>query len=210
MANMRNITDAGIGFIKESRRAILRKAPLGRLLVSTYYRRHLKTVSLQDLRCMDSPFSAKYGFAGKPIQYFPPHRFFELHLQDPAAALKVFAHWLNERFIDGQGWKVSIREGGMRNGPLMREVIKVHQEHGILLSDNMDQANPDLVQQACVRRARHYLSVLDSIRDNGFNPALGGYPTGTFSENLCFLGGGHHRVAAMSTLGYTSVLVKGS
>ena len=160
----------------------------------------VRAVAIARLRCQDKPFSRLQGFAGKPIDEFPPCRFYRMAAADRGDAFEAFRAWLRECLLDLGGWKVPKSEGGWRGGPLCQIVVELHRERGIELVD-FEQADAALVDEAVGRRARHYLGVLDSIRRTGYVRST--YPPiyCRSKGSLYVIHSGHHRVAALRALG---------
>lgn len=166
----------------------------------------ISEVPMKDIRCIETPFGEVLRYAGKPIHYFPPHMFFEVYLQDPPAAVHEFCRWLEACFIQRRAWTVPKQEGGWRGGSLMKVTSRLHADQGVDLQGDMTRANPALIKLACLYRAEHYFGVLESLQENGFIASFG-YPSGMFKEGLFYLRNGHHRVSALSALGYQEVKI---
>ncbi|TEU14767.1 MAG: glycosyltransferase WbuB [Anaerolineales bacterium] len=135
-----------------------------------YYRlggkRRLVKVPIDKLHCQERAFVALQAYLGQSIDHFPPCRFFEMSLTAPEKARDAFGQWLRECLIDKQAYKVPISEGGWANGSLVKEVLQVHQERGVALTD-FEQADPALVDEAIARRVRYYFDVFNSIKEKG-------------------------------------------
>jgi len=164
-------------------------------------------VSIKNIRCEKLPFYVQLGYGGMPISDFPPHRFFQIYLSSPETAIYEFCLWYEQCFIAKRGYEVPTRQGGWRDGSLMRTVVQLHKANGVVLQGDIEKADPDLLKQAIRLRAMHYFGVLDSIRTIGFISGAGHPIAGVFVQNLCYLHNGHHRVSALSVLGYGEVPV---
>ncbi|MCZ7539876.1 MAG: hypothetical protein M5U29_08200 [Anaerolineae bacterium] len=167
----------------------------------------LRTIPIAAVRCQERPFSKRLGFSGRPIEYFPPCRFYELALTDPQKARESFADWLRTCLLDLEAWKVPQSEGGWQNGSLVRAIYEVHRERGRALT-SLELADRALVDQAIDQRATYYLGLLEAIQRAGFKKSL--YPPiyCWARHDLFFLDNGHHRVSVLRVLGYPTVDVR--
>lgn len=167
----------------------------------------LRTIPIAAVRCQELPFSERLGFAGKPIYYFPPCRFYELALTEPQQARESFADWLRTCLLDLEAWKVPQAEGGWQNGSLVRAIYEVHREHGRILT-GLEQADRALVDEAIDQRTAYYFELFNSIKRGGFRKSL--YPPiyCRARRDLFFLDNGHHRVSVLWVLGYPTVDVR--
>lgn len=164
----------------------------------------LKKVPLDRVRCQVRPFSEKLGFSGNPVDHFPPYRFFKQYLSNPTTAERDYSDWLYSCLFEMEAWKVEKKDGGWKNGSLVRQVYQCHSEAGIDLTD-FTTARRDLVEQAISLRVAHYFSVLESIRDRGFDRSLRPPIMARYDNGLYYLIEGHHRTSMLYALGYENV-----
>jgi hypothetical protein len=183
---------------------ILARVPvLGRLV----RRGRLVSVPFEKVRCQQMPFSDRLGFAGRPIDEFPPCRFYRMSLSDPEAARNGLQGWLLECFVGMEGWKVPKSEGGLANGSMVRLVRSLHRERGIEVDDPA-QAEPALVEEAARLRAAYYLELLYSIQENGYRSNCIPPIRCQARDGLYYLVNGHHRAAALRVLGHEDLPVR--
>lgn len=176
-----------------------------RRLLRYRYRDSIIRVRIEEIRCTDLPFTRHLGFGGKPINYFPPHTFFQLYLQDPVAALNEYCLWMERCFVEEGSWKIPGNEGGWQSGGLVRTLEQLHRGKGIFLNGYLDKADPVLLKEVIQIRAKKYLNLFQSIRNKGFLYGKGHPLRGIFKNDICYLEGGHHRVSALSVLGYQEI-----
>ena len=170
--------------------------------------RRTRTIPIDAIRCEVSPFATLQGFGGRPINFFPPHGFYELYLRDCSEAFNVFYSWYDMWFNVRKAWKLPMAKGGWQNGSLMKTVNRVHAEYGVNMSGwDMHMADPELIKKAIHLRIAYYFSLLESIEKIGLVPGLDDPIKGIFESDLCYLNGGHHRVASLAVLGYQTVEV---
>lgn len=167
----------------------------------------LRTIPIAAVRCQEQPFSERLGFSGKPIEYFPPCRFYELALADPQKAHASFADWLRSCLLDLEAWKVPQAEGGWQNGSLVRAIYEIHREQGRALT-SFELADRALIAQAIDQRVTYYLGLLTAIQEAGFKKSL--YPPiyCRARRDLFFLENGHHRMSVLKVLGCPTVDVR--
>lgn len=171
---------------------------LGRLLGR---REGLRTAPVSELRCQRKPFSELQGFAGRPIDDFPPCLFFRAYLTVPDRARRDFAAWYEEWFLEREAWRVAKAEGGMGGGSLARTAAALHRRRHGSEPEDPGRIGPDLVRRAIELRVDHYLGLFESIQRRGFVPWLGP-PIHVVSEGgRLYLENGHHRAAALRVLG---------
>lgn len=164
-------------------------------------------VPIDKIRCQITPFSERQGFSGKPIEAFPPCRFFKMYASYPEQGLEAFCAWYREWFVEKRGWTISKKEGGMAGGSLARMVIQLHGEKlGTQLKD-IRQAHPQLLEEAIHLRVRHYLDLFDSIRQKGFVDTYAPI-NGFFMNRLYYLNKGHHRTSSLWVLGYKEIQIE--
>lgn len=164
-------------------------------------------VPIDKIRCQMTPFSEQQGFSGKPIEAFPPCRFFKMYASYPEQGFEAFCTWYREWFVEKQGWKISKKGGGMAGGSLARAVIRLHDEKLRIQLNDIRQAHPELLEEAIRLRVRHYLDLFDSIHQNGFINTYSPV-NGACMNGLYYLNKGHHRVASLWVLGYKDIEIE--
>ncbi|HEX6202960.1 MAG TPA: hypothetical protein VF100_08155 [Thermoanaerobaculia bacterium] len=163
-------------------------------------------VPLALLRCQVTPFGERQGFAGRPIDRFPPAGFFATRLVDPSRAEADFAAWYRLWFVERQGWRVAKRRGGMRGGSLDRTVRRLFSERTGRPPASIDEVDAATIEQAIGLRVAYYFALLDSLRQRG-QDAGSALPC-TRGGELYVLRDGHHRAAALRALGAERVTIR--
>lgn len=161
---------------------------------------------LASLRCRASYFAERQGFSGGTINRFPPCGFFVTYLEDPERAQRDFTAWYWKWFVTEEGWRVPKGSGGMGRGSLERTLRRLSLErHGRPLG-GVDEAGSELIEEAIRMRVEHYLALLRSIRDRGFDP---GSPLPCeIDGDLYVLRNGHHRASALYALGHGTAPIR--
>ena len=122
-----------------------------------------RDVPLEEIRHDDRPVFVSEGYGGRPITSFPPFEFYRLfHEGKRDEAFERFSAWYVDQFRKHES--VPKKLGGMRNGTF----------HRLLLSLSEDgAAGDDLLRRAARLRAEQRMAIFESIRDVGYQPALG-------------------------------------
>lgn len=166
-------------------------------------------VLIDQLRCQILPFSKIQGFSGKPIEHFPPYNFFTEYFEDHELARIDFYNWMHYCLFNLEGWKIPKEDGGWKNGSLHKLITKLHQDNNIHLIE-ISKANPELVCKAIHTRVDYYLSLLVQIEEsigNG-NPIEPIYCSRNNDEEIYIIFDGHHRAAAIKSLGVTHINIE--
>ena len=167
----------------------------------------LTKVAMENIRCQVKPFSAIQGFSGRTIDHFPPCKFYRLYLTNPDEAYTAFADWLYDCLIKLNGWQISVKKGGWKDGTLVGSIYEVHRDAGIELMDFSD-ADEYLVRKGIDSRVKHYFSLLDSIKENGYHKFHRRFISTRYNDRLYYLQNGHHRTAVLYTLEYKEIYVR--
>lgn len=162
-----------------------------------------RTAPLDSVRCNDKPIARDQGFGGGPIESFPVYRFFRSYLEDPEAGRIAFRDWYWEWFVEREGWRFPKREGGLAGGSLHRTVDAIYRRRHGYLPASPTHVEAEILEEAIDTRIRHYFSVLESIREAGFDPRRGSPILALGLGDLYYLRNGHHRAAALAVLGHS-------
>jgi hypothetical protein len=159
-----------------------------------------RELPLVRIRHNDRPVYVAEGYGGRPIDCFPPHRFFRLFVAgEREAAFDGFCAWYREQFARHAGEPK--REGGMQGGTLHRLLGDVCREAGAELPADPRAVDRRLLDDAIARRVRQRFGLLEAIEKEGYRPELGKPVLGLRRGAEVMLLGGHHRAAALSVLG---------
>ena len=183
-------------------------APIGALLKGALERTAkllLKSISIDDIRCVANPVQVEEGWGGAKIDQFPPYKFFALfHSGREEQAIKEMQGWYYQRmFVQGHIF-IPKAEGGMAGGSMHRDIYQQHEVNGISLTKGFSNVNDDLVLQVIEKQVHYRFETFRSVRDHGqkfswdFVRLIPG--GGTYH-----LRGGHHRVAALAVCGHQEV-----
>jgi hypothetical protein len=162
-----------------------------------------RDVPLGEVRHDDRPVFVAEGYGGRPIEAFPPYRFYRLfHEGSRDEASDRFSDWYVEQFRKyGSAPK---RLGGMQNGTFHRLLSSIAGgDPGALLPP--ESAGDDLVRRAAVLRVEQRMALFEAIRDLGYQLARAKPVLGVRKERNVYLTGGHHRAAALRVLGQGSL-----
>ena len=158
-----------------------------------------REVALEEIRHDDRPVFVSEGYGGRPIDSFPPCRFYRLlHEGRRDEAFEKFSGWYVEQFRKYAS--VPKKLGGMQNGTFHRLLTSVAGNDGgtLLLPAS---ASKDLLGRAARLRVEQRMALFEGIRDHGYQPALGKPILGVRRNGCVYLIGGHHRAAALEVLG---------
>jgi hypothetical protein len=156
-------------------------------------------VSLERLRHNDRPVYVAEGYGGRPIECFPPCRFFRLHEDGrPEEASAAFCDWYRVQFRKYAG--VPKRLGGMQNGTLHRLLAEVCREAGVLLPSDPAAVDGSLLERAIALRVAQRFELLQAIRRDGYLPTRAKAVLAWRRGEDVVLTGGHHRAAALQVL----------
>lgn len=180
-----------------------------KLLFDNYkIRKRIIRLPIAKIRCQEKPFSELLGFSGKPIEYFPPYKFYKVAMTDQEIAYTYFFDWLRKCLLELEGWKVPKSEGGYAGGSLVKRIYRLHKEHGSELT-NFEDADPTLIDEAVSQRAKYYLELFNYINmnkeKNSFYQPIYCYPEN--ESGLYMIFDGHHRVSALRSLNFDEVEV---
>ena len=186
----------------------LKKAAQKRQIVKIIKARiKLKIIPIKDIRCQVSTFAENQGFSGKTIDHFPPCKFFKMYLENTEKAKQAFMDWLTFCLIELETWRMDREQGGWRDGSLIEIIYAVHKEHGQPIT-RFENANPDLVRKGVQQKVNYYFGVLESIQKNGYAKTTVPPILCYHVNGLYYLGGGHHRVSILHTLGVKQAHVR--
>ena len=161
-----------------------------------------RDVPIVELRHNDLPVYLSEGYGGKPIHWFPPHRFFALyHAGAQEEAVRRFQEWYAEQFA--RYARVSSRKGGMHKGSLFRLALSLHRDRGIPVDPGDPIWDDQTLHDAIRLRVEQRFGLLEAIRAHGYSPDGSSRIVGISRGREVFLTGGHHRAAALSVLGQT-------
>jgi hypothetical protein len=158
-----------------------------------------RSVPIADLRHDDRPVFVAEGYGGRPIEQFPPYRFYGLVAQGRREdAVHHFAAWYHEQFQKYA--QVPKQLGGMRGGTLYRLVAAVCAEAGTLFDGDASRAEAPLAD-AIARRVEQRIALFEDIGANGYRVERTTPILGIRRGALVYLTGGQHRAAALAVLG---------
>ena len=185
----------------ESLKKPLKQVPL---LQQFWKRLSLKIIPIDNIRCQVRPFSKIQGYSGRTIDFFPPCKFFQLYLKNTEKAYKEFYDWMYYCLIDLKAWKINQKDGGWRNGSLIQLIYDIHEEHGLYL-DSFENAQKHLIKTAIEKKVKYYFDLFNSIKEIGYLKSTSPAIICDYKNGRYYLGGGHHRVSALYTLGLKNV-----
>lgn len=167
----------------------------------------LDDLQVSRLRCHSRPVAIEEGWGGRPIQFFPPYRFFRRSLDgDDEEARRGMAKWYFERMVDRRLFAVPKSEGGMQGGSLVRSVIAAHEAAGRTLDAEFSALDLDVTMEAIDRRVDERFDLLDSIREEGLKE-VGRYIYIVQNGEQLNIFKGHHRTAAAAACGHERIRV---
>ena len=166
----------------------------------------LKSVPIDDIRCVANPIQVEEGWGGKKIDQFPPYQFFALfHAGGEEDAIKEMQNWYFQRMLVEGHIFVPSAEGGMAGGSMHKDIEAQHEVNGVPLEKDFRNVNYDLVLQVIKNTVDYRFETFRSVRTHGQRfswdfvrliPQAGEY----------HLRGGHHRVAALAVCGHEEVI----
>jgi hypothetical protein len=158
-----------------------------------------REVPIGDLRHDDRPVFVAEGYGGRPIEHFPPYRFYGLVAEGRREeAAHRFAAWYTEQFHKYA--QVPKKLGGMRGGTLYRLVAAVCEEAGVPFEGDASRAEHPLAE-AIARRVDQRIALFADLAANGWVRERTTPILGIRRGALVFLTGGQHRLAALAVLG---------
>jgi hypothetical protein len=167
-------------------------------------RRLTRKVFFADLRHDDKQVHRAEGYGGKPIEAFPPFRFYLLReTGHREQAYEQFRAWYHEQFDRYMRTEKSV--GGMKNGSLYRLVVAFHERTRVSWSDPAPAFRRDLVDRAIEQRVEERFQLLDSIKQRGYVRSSVDPVVGVARDDRVYLSSGHHRAAALRAIRSPSV-----
>lgn len=161
-----------------------------------------RDVALEEIRHDDRPVFVSEGYGGRPIDFFPPFRFYGLfHEGRRDEAFEKFSDWYVEQFR--RYGSVAKKLGGMQNGSFHRLLSSVSggDSETLLAPASVSQ---DLLRRAALLRVEQRMELFEAIRDLGYQLARAKPVLGVRRDRNVYLTGGHHRAAALKVLGQGS------
>ena len=159
-----------------------------------------RDVPLAAVRHNDRPVYVEEGYGGRPIEHFPPYRFFRLYREgQPDQARAEFRAWYREQYRRYAG--VPKQQGGMQGGTLHRLVASQCEAEGVELPADGAAVAEAPLERAIGRRVEQRFALLESLRERGYDRALAPPILALRRGPECHLLGGHHRAAALRVLG---------
>lgn len=161
-----------------------------------------RDVSLDEIRHDDRPVYVFEGYGGRPIERFPPFRFYRLlHEGRRDEAFEGFSAWYIDQFR--RYGCVAKKLGGMQNGSFHRLLLSVSGvDSGTVLA--LGSTSEDLLRRAAVLRVEQRMALFEGIRELGYQVGRAKPVLGVRRDRNVYLTGGHHRAAALKVLGQPS------
>jgi hypothetical protein len=162
-----------------------------------------RDVPLEQIRHDDRPVYRSEGYGGRPIESFPPFRFYRLfHEGRRDEAFETFSAWYVDQFRKYAS--VPKKLGGMQNGSFHRLLLSISGgDSGTVLAPG--SPSEDLLRRAAMRRVEQRVALFEDIRDLGYQLARAKPVLGVRRDRNVYLTGGHHRAAALKVLGQPSL-----
>jgi hypothetical protein len=162
-----------------------------------------RDVSLEEIRHDDRPVYVSEGYGGRPIECFPPFRFYRLfHEGRRDEAFERFSAWYVEQFRKYAS--VPKKLGGMLNGSFHRLLLSVSGGDGAT-GLALGSTSEDLLRHAAMLRVEQRMALFEGIRDLGYQAGSTRPVLGVRRDRNVYLRGGHHRAAALKVLGQGSL-----
>lgn len=153
----------------------------------------LQSVPLASIRHNDLPSYRAEGFGGRPIEEWPVYRFFKMYREgERETATRNFEDWYRDQLEKYSA--VSKERGGMYRGSLYNLIEK---RCGVSFGEAGDECVREAIRERVVQR----LSLLDTIRDRGYQSGESERIDAIRKGGLVYLAGGHHRAAILRALG---------
>lgn len=161
-----------------------------------------RDVSLEEIRHDDRPVFVSEGYGGRPIECFPPYRFYRLfHGGSRDEAFESFSAWYVDQFRKYAS--VPKKLGGMQNGSFHR-LLRSVSGGDAGTAPAPEATSDDLLQRAAVLRVEQRIALFEAIRDLGYQVARSTPVLAVRRDRNVYLTGGHHRAAALKVLGQRS------
>ena len=104
----------------------------------------LKSVPIDDIRCVANPIQVEEGWGGKKIDQFPPYQFFALfHAGNEEDAIKEMQNWYFQRMLVEGHIFIPSAEGGMAGGSMHKDIEAQHDVNGVSLEKDFRNVNYD-------------------------------------------------------------------
>ncbi len=166
----------------------------------------LKKIPIEKIRRPITPLSKMQGFEGDTVNCFPSAQFYKLSLTDRDAAFEGYCDWIRDCLMKMKIWKIPQSQGGWAGGTVVKEIFKIHREHGIGLLD-FEQADPALIDNVIRKKVKQHFDTFNSIKEKGYIVSFTS-PIICRAENDTYvIVNGHHRIASAWALGYTEIQV---
>jgi hypothetical protein len=169
--------------------------------------KRLRTVPISAVKCENRKVAIEEGWGRQSIDHFPPCGFYKLFFDGfEEEAIAKMKEWYYHRLIEMRLCDVEKLDGGMYNGSLFKLIVSLHQANGLNLKQDLRNADRSIIRQAITTRVEERFKLLKSIRSHGYSCAWD-YISTKVDKNQYILIDGHHRVAALQTCGYSSVMI---
>ncbi len=165
----------------------------------------LKTVSIDDVRCVTYAVPLEEGWGGTKIENFPPYKFFNMYnLGQQERAINAMERWYYDRMLEQRMIDRPKTEGGMQGGSLHKDIKALHKDRGISLRTDLSNADHELIKSVIKTKVQYRFDTFNSVKKYGqkFSWDFVRFVTrdGTY---VCF--GGHHRISALAVCGHRQV-----
>jgi hypothetical protein len=165
----------------------------------------LKSVSIDDVRCVTYSVPLEEGWGGTKIKNFPPYNFFKIYnLGQQEKAIEAMERWYYDRMLQQRIIDRPKTDGGMQGGSLYKDIEALHKSRGILLREDLSNADHELIKSVIKAKVQYRFDTFNSVKKYGqkFSWDFVRLVTrgGTY---VCF--GGHHRISALAVCGHTHV-----
>lgn len=174
--------------------------PLRRRLRLAVLRGVARDVPMTQVRHDDRAVFVAEGYGGRPIEEFPPFRFYSLVLAGREdEARRAWGLWYREQLR--KHGREPKRAGGMQGGTLYRLVAAVCAAEGAPFEGDVDAVPEAALARAIEQRVDQRLELLRSIQQHGYQFSRSTPVLGLRRGDAVYLTGGQHRAAALRALG---------
>ncbi len=174
-------------------------------LLCLLLRTSLTSIPISLMTTEATTVSKDEGWGGKSIHYFPPYIFYSLY-QDGKRdhAHELMLEWYYNRFMKNKLYSVSKRIGGMKNGSLFRLVRTMHRASGIILCDDLSNADTNLILEGIRTRVKERFQLFEAIQGKQYDDSINFISLKKDKDHFSIVDG-HHRIAAFALCGYSAV-----
>ena len=162
-----------------------------------------KNVDFSRLRFSYQSSYIREGWGGKDITLWPVYAFYKDYVNgERKIAHTAHCNWYLDQLKKYHG--TSKEEGGMHWGSVYRSIVKKYTEKKIDYGNDIF-FDPAVVALAIRERVDDRFALLESIRQNGYDPKVATPIEGIKRKGYIYVMNGHHRWAIFKLLGYDCV-----